>query len=188
MNPVARGTTAAGRAALAVSTAALLVAGCASQDDTSPKGVNSPLPRTAREDALRSAKDTTARMARLTAAELLPDTAKAVYEPCVGQNDEVANDGRYTLFYYVYSPAPAAEHTRMVRKLRSQLPGQGYEVTSYREFESATASAVFRARNKKNDYRVEAGTVGSGKSKPQRFSFAVRTPCLLPPGAQQQKF
>ncbi|MFD8304744.1 hypothetical protein ACFV29_20710 [Streptomyces sp. NPDC059690] len=188
MNPAARGTTAAGRAAIAVSAALLLVAGCASQDDTSPKGVNSALPRKEREDALRSAKDTTARMARLTGAELLPDTAKAVYEGCVGENDEVADDGRYTLFYYVYSPAPATEHTSMVRKLRSRLPGQGYEVTSYREFKSAYASAVFRARNKKNDYRVEAETVGSGKTKPQRFSFAVRTPCLLPPGAQQQKF
>lgn len=188
MNPVARGTKAAGRATAAVSFALLLVAGCASQDDASPKGVNSPLPRKAREDALRWAKDTTARMAELTGAELLPDTAKTLYEPCVGENDEVAKDGRYTLFYYVNSPAPATEHTRMVRKLRSQLPSQGYEVTSYREFKSAYASAVFRARNKKNDYRVEAETVGSGKTKPQRFSFAVRTPCLLPPGAEQQKF
>lgn len=188
MYPVARGTRAAGRATVAVSFALLLVAGCTASDDTSPKAVNSPLPRKAREDALRWAKDTTARMARLTGAELLPDTANAVYEGCVGENDEVADDGRYTLFYYVYSPASATEHTSMVRKLRSQLPGQGYEVTSYREFKSAYASAVFRARNKKNDYRVEAETVGSGKTKPQRFSFAVRTPCLLPPGAEQQRF
>jgi hypothetical protein len=47
---------------------------------------------------------------------------------------------------------------------------------------------VLRARNKKNDYRVEAETVGSGKAKPQRFSFAVRTPCLLPPSPKQQRF
>ncbi|MFF4909677.1 hypothetical protein ACFY2T_33005 [Streptomyces sp. NPDC001260] len=116
------------------------------------------------------------------------DTDETVYKPCVGENDEVAQDGRYTLFYYVNSPAPATEHTRMVRKRRSQLPSQDYEVTSYREFKSTYASAIFRAWNKKNDYQVEAETVGSGKTKPQRFSFAVRTPCLLPPGAEQQKF
>ena len=75
-----------------------------------------------------------------------------------------------------------------MRKLRRELPKQGYEVRSYREFKSAYASAVFRARNKENEYSVEAETVGSGKTKPQRLSFAVRTPCMLPPGAKQQQF
>ncbi|MCI3277902.1 hypothetical protein [Streptomyces cylindrosporus] len=184
MNSLARGSTAFGRTAIAVGAALLLAVGCTSQDD----GRNAPLPRMAKDDALKWAKDSTAHMAELTGAELLPDTVRVNWEECVGENDEVAEDGRYSLFYYVYSPAPATEHTRMVRKLRSELPGEGYEVTSYREFKSAYASAVFRARDKKNDYSVEAETVGSGKSKPQRFSFAVRTPCLLPPGDKQQKF
>lgn len=91
----------------AVCAALLLAGGCAFQDDASPKGRNSPLPRTAREDALWWAKDSTARMAGLTGAELLHDTAEAVFEPCVGENNETADDGRYTLYYYVYSPAPA---------------------------------------------------------------------------------
>ncbi|MFI1732731.1 hypothetical protein ACH40E_26685 [Streptomyces acidicola] len=149
---------------------------------------NAPLPRMAKDAALQWAKDYTAYMAKLTDAELLPDTAKVNWEACIGENDEVAEDGRYSLFYYVYSPAPVTEHTRIVRKLRSEIPEQGYEMTSYREFKTAYTSAVFRARNKKNDYRVEADTVGSGKTKPQRFSFAVRTPCMLPPGAKQQQF
>lgn len=84
--------------------------------------------------------------------------------------------------------APARDRTRIVRKLRSELPKPGYEVTSYREFKSASASSVFRARSKKDDYNIEAETVGSGKTKPRRFSFAVRTPCMLPPGAKQQQF
>ncbi|WP_344406182.1 hypothetical protein [Streptomyces longisporus] len=142
----------------------------------------------AKDDALKWAKDSTAHMAELTDVELLPDTAKVHFEACVGANDEVAEDGRYSLFYYVYSPAPATDHTRIVRKLRSELSKRGYEVTSYREFRSAYASAVFRARGKKTSYSVEAETVGSGKRKPQRFSFAVRTPCMLPPGVKQQQF
>lgn len=155
-----------------------------SQSDDS----NAPLPRMAKDAALQWAKDYTAYMAKLTDVELLPDTAKVNFEECVGENDEVAEDGRYSLFYYVYSPAPVTEHTRIVRKLRSELPKQGYEVTSYREFKNAYASAIFWARNKKNDYRVEADTVGSGKTKPQRLSFSVRTPCMLPPGVKQQQF
>ena len=183
MKSGARGATAAGQAAIAVSTALFLMGGCASQDDP-----NAPLPRMAKDDALKWAKDTTAHLAGLADVELRPDTAKVHFEACVGEKDEVAEDGRYSLFYYVYSPAPATDHTRIVRKLRRELPKQGYEVSSYREFKSAYASAVFRARNKKNDYSVEAETVGSGKTEPQEFSFAVRTPCMLPPGAKQQHF
>lgn len=149
---------------------------------------NAPLPRMAKDDALQWAKDYTAYLAKLTDVKLLPDTAKANFEECLGENDEVAEDGRYSLFYYIYSPAPVTEHTRIVRKLRSELTKQGYEVTSYREFKSAYASAIFWARNKKNNYSFEADTVGSGKTKPQRFSFAVRTPCMLPPGVKQQQF
>ncbi|WP_210582697.1 hypothetical protein [Streptomyces sp. GESEQ-4] len=149
---------------------------------------NAPLPRMDKDAALKWAEDYTAYMARLTDVELIPSTAKVNFEACIGENDEVAEDGRYSLFYYVNSPAPVTEHTRIVRKLRSELPKQGYEVTSYREFKDAYTSAIFGARNKKNGYSVDGDTVGSGKTKPQRFSFAVRTPCMLPPGAKQQQF
>ncbi|MEV6588108.1 hypothetical protein [Streptomyces acidicola] len=149
---------------------------------------NAPLPRMEKDAAVKWAEDYTAYMARLTDVELTPSTAKVNFEACIGENDEVAEDGRYSLFYYVYSPAPVTEHTRIVRTLRRELPEQGYEVTGYREFQDAYSSAIFSARNKKNNYSIEGDTVGSGKTKPQRFSFAVRTPCMLPPGAEQQQF
>ena len=156
-----------------------------SQSDDSK---NVPLPRMEKDAALKWAKDYTAYMARIAAVELTPSTAKAHFEACIGANDEVAEDGRYSLFYYVNSPAPVTEHTRVVRTLRRELSKQGYEVTGYREFKDAYESAVFRANNKDNSYRVTAETVGSGKTKPQALSFSVRTPCMLPPGAKQQQF
>lgn len=149
---------------------------------------NAPLPRMEKDAALKWAKDYTAYMARLTDVEIIPSTAEVNFEACIGENDEVAEDGRYSLFYYIRSPAPVTEHTRVVRTLRRELPEQGYEVTGYREFKDAYESAVFRANNKENSYRVTAETVGSGKTKPQRLSFSVRTPCMLPPGAKQQQF
>lgn len=149
---------------------------------------NAPLPRMKKGVALQRAEKYTAYMAQLAQVELLPQTAKTHYEACVGENNEVPEDGRYSLFYYIYSPAPSSEHTRIVHTLLRKLPYHGYEVTSYREFKSAYSSAVFRAQNKKNKYHVAAETVGSGKTRPQRFSFSVRTPCMLPPGAKQQQF
>ncbi|THA24556.1 hypothetical protein E4198_07175 [Streptomyces sp. RKND-216] len=141
-----------------------------------------------KDAAVKWAEDYTAYMARISNAELLPSTEKVHFQDCIGEDDEVAEDGRYSLFYYVYSPAPAGEHTRIVRTLRQELPQHGYKVTSYREFKNSYESAVFRARNEKNSYAVSATTVGSGKTKPQRLSFAVRTPCMLPPGVEQQQF
>ncbi|MEU6147566.1 hypothetical protein ABZ848_45365 [Streptomyces sp. NPDC047081] len=149
---------------------------------------NAPLPRMAKDDALKWAKDYTSYMARITDVELTPSTAKVHFETCTGENDEVPEDGRYSLFYYVYSPAPVTEHTRVARTLRRELADQGYEVTSYREFKNAYSSMIFSARNKKNSYRVTADTVGSGKTDPQELSFAIRTPCMLPPGVKQQQF
>lgn len=172
------------RRAVALCAALLLTGGCVSQDD----GRNDPLPRMEREAALKWAKEYTTHLAKVAGVETIASTARTHFEACVGANDEVAEDGRYSLFYYIYSPAPSTDHTRIVRTLRSELTEHGYEITSYREFKSAYESSVLSARNKKNDYVVEADTVGSGKTKPQRFSFAVRTPCMLPPGAKQQQF
>ncbi|MFE0256152.1 hypothetical protein [Streptomyces sp. NPDC059010] len=149
---------------------------------------NASLPRMEKDAAVKWAEDYTAYMARLADVEIIPSTAESNFEACIGENDEVAEDGRYSLFYYVRSPASVTEHTRVVRTLRRELSPQGYEVTGYREFKDAYASAVFRARHKENSYRVTAETVGSGKTKPQRLSFSVRTPCMLPPGVQQQQF
>jgi len=149
---------------------------------------NAPLPRMEQDAALKWAKEYTAYMARLTDVELDSSTAKVHFETCIGANDEVPEDGRFSLYYYVRSPAPVTEHTRVVRTLRRELPKQGYEVTGYREFQDSYYSALFSARNKKNFYGVNAETVGSGKTKPQRLSFSVRTPCMLPPGVKQQQF
>ncbi|MFD8565969.1 hypothetical protein [Streptomyces sp. NPDC057694] len=149
---------------------------------------NAPLPRMSKDDAVKWAEKYTAHMAELAGVELTVSSAKTNFEDCVGAKDEVAEDGRYSLYYYVDSPAPVSEHTRIVRKLRSELSKQGYEVTSYREFKDSYESAAFSARNKKKGYSVEADTVGSGKTKPQAFNFAVRTSCMLPPGVKQQQF
>ncbi|MFM9368253.1 hypothetical protein [Streptomyces sp. Da 82-17] len=138
--------------------------------------------------ALKWAKDYTSYMAKVTEVELIQSTETVEYEDCLGENDEVAEDGRYNLFYYVRSPAPTKEHTRVVRILHEELKKKGYEITGYREFKNSYESAIFSARNPKNNYSVEAETVGSGRTKPQRLTFAVRTPCMLPPGAKQQQF
>ncbi|MFD7918140.1 hypothetical protein ACFV3R_02750 [Streptomyces sp. NPDC059740] len=156
-----------------------------SQSEDDP---NTPLPRVAKDSALNWARDYTVYMARLTDVDLDASTEKVNWEACVGENNEVAKDGRYSLFYYIYSPAPTTEHTHVVRTLRHTLSRHGYRITGYREFKDSYTTAVFDARNEKSSYLVSAETVGSGKNKPQRLSFSVRTPCMLPPGVEQQRF
>ncbi|MFR9674670.1 hypothetical protein [Streptomyces sp. TR06-5] len=140
-----------------------------------------------KDAALKWAEDYTTYMARLTDVDLLPPTAHVNWENCVGVNDEVAEDGRYSLFYYIYSPAPTSEHTRVVRKLRHELPQHGYKVLGYRQFKNSYESATLQMRNVENSYLITAHTVGSGQTGPQRLSFGVRTPCMLPPGVEQQQ-
>lgn len=150
---------------------------------------NTPLPRMEKDAALKWAKDYIAYMAQLTDVELIPSTAKTHFEACVGESDEVAKDGRYSLFYYVRSPRVAdKKHTQVVQTLHRELPKHDYKILGYREFKNSYYSALIQARNKKNSYYVEAHTVGSDNSKPQRLSFSVRTPCMLPPGVKQQQF
>lgn len=172
---------------IAVLLAALLATGgCMS---TSPENdPNAPLPRMEKSAALKWAKDYTAYLAKVSDAELIDSTEKIHYEDCLGADGELADDGRYSLFYYIYSPAPVAEHTRIVRALRRELMKKGYEIKGYREFQDSYYSATLTARNVKNGYKATGNTVGDGKDKPQRFSFAIRTPCMLPPGVEQQQF
>ena len=151
----------------AVCAALLLAGGCVFQDDASPKGRNSPLPRTAREDALWWAKDSTARMAGLTGAELLPDTAEAVFEPCVGANNETADD--------------RPVHPLLLRLLAR--PGH-YEVTSYREFKSAFI--VSGVAGPEQEKRLPGGGGDGRLRQGEATTLLLRCTHSLPAPAQSQ--
>ncbi|MFJ6212621.1 hypothetical protein ACIQGZ_04705 [Streptomyces sp. NPDC092296] len=158
-------------------TVLLLTTGACMSDN----GKNDPLPQLSKERAVQWAEEHTARMAEASGVELDRQSADPVFEDCVGRNDEVAHDGRYSLYYTVYAPVPRARHTEVARRLRADFEKEGYRITGYREYEDDYRTALVDARDDETRFTFATGSVS-----PTRYLFSVRTPCVIPPGTTQQ--
>ncbi|WP_377269733.1 hypothetical protein [Peterkaempfera sp. SMS 1(5)a] len=161
---------------LSVTALLLTTGGCMSDD-----GKNDPLPRLSKERATSWAEEHTARMAEAAGVELDRQSAEPVFEDCVGRNDEVVHDGRYSLYYTVYAEVPRQRHTEVARRLRADFEKEGFRITGYREYQDDHYTALVDARD--DDTRF---TLATGSVSPTRYLFSVRTPCMIPPGATQQ--
>ncbi|MFG2225933.1 hypothetical protein [Streptomyces sp. NPDC048644] len=145
---------------------------------------NKPLPRKSRENALTWAKRYTSTMAHFAEVKVGNTYGPFTdFEDCVGQSDEVAEDGRYTLTYTVYADLPREEHIAAVRKLRAALKEHGVDVSSYEE-RPHTHQVILDGYHEKENFSLIADTA----KPPNTLRLSVSTPCFLPPGAKQQKF
>ncbi|MFD7108151.1 hypothetical protein [Streptomyces celluloflavus] len=159
----------------------LLYAGaCMPQKSEDP---NKPLPRKSRAESLTWAKQYTSTMAHYaevkTGHTFGPFTD---FEECIGKNDEVADDGRYTLTYTVYADLPLAAHIPAVRKLRTALEKHAdVKITGFQEKDS---EVTLYGRHDGENFSLIADTV----KPPNTLRLSVSTPCFLPPEAKQQKF
>ncbi|WP_063796109.1 hypothetical protein [Peterkaempfera griseoplana] len=142
---------------------------------------NDPLPRLSRARATQWAEEHTARMAEAAGVELDRASAEAAFEDCVGRKDEVAHDGRYSLFYTVYAPVPRERHTDVARRLRADFEKEGFRITGYREYQDDRLTALVDAKDDETRFSLATGSVS-----PTRYLFSVRTPCMIPPGVTQQ--
>ncbi|MBT2528097.1 hypothetical protein J7E91_22430 [Streptomyces sp. ISL-99] len=156
--------------------------------DDDSKDINAPLPRMTRQAALKWAQDYTAYMGGIAGVDIDRSTEVPRFRNCVGKNDEVAEDGRFTLTYYVFAEVPHTQHTAAVRALKSRLEKEGYEMAGYREYQDAYYSASLSARHKEHGYTVMADTNKPKKTSPDSMSFSANVPCMLPPDAEQQQF
>ncbi|MFI0218372.1 hypothetical protein [Streptomyces lydicus] len=151
-----------------------------------PEDPNKALPRKSREDSLAWAKQYTATMAHYAGVKIGKRFGSPFthFEDCVGQNDEVADDGRYTLTYTAYADLPQEEHIPAVRKLRAALKKQGgVDVSSYEE-RPHSHEVILDGYHEKEHFSLVADSV----KPPNTLRLSVSTPCFLPPGAKQQKF
>ncbi|MFE0376055.1 hypothetical protein ACFW1M_10780 [Streptomyces inhibens] len=155
---------------------------CMSQQSNDP---NEALPRKSREDSLAWAKHYTSTMAHYAGVKVGNKYGPFTdFEDCIGENDEVADDGRYTLTYTVYASLPREEHIPAVRKLRAALKQQGgVDVSSYQE-SPQSHEVILDGYHEKEKFSLIADTV----KPPNTLRLSVSTPCFLPPGAKQQKF
>ncbi|MFH8345141.1 hypothetical protein [Streptomyces sp. NPDC018045] len=159
----------------------LLTGACVSQPS---EHINAPLPRKSRADALAWAKHYTSTMAHYAEVEIADGPGPFTdYEACVGKNDEVADDGRFSLTYTVYAQLPRAQHIAAVRKLRATLKDRGVDVSDYTE-EADAQKVTLYGKHPSEKFLIIADTV----KPPNTLRLSVSTSCFLPPDAKQQQF
>ncbi|MFE1784202.1 hypothetical protein ACFW9F_16860 [Streptomyces sp. NPDC059506] len=166
----------------ALSATALLLTGACMSDE----GKNAPLPRMSKEEATTRAEEYASRMAEAAGVSLREGDAETYFYDCVGKNDEIAGDGRFSLYHAVHADLPKEEHTAAVRKLRADFKEKGYEVTGYREYEDDYRTATVSATIPDDRFTVDVSSSGPSRKPSKTLLFGVRTPCLLPPGATQE--
>ncbi|WP_037647317.1 hypothetical protein [Streptomyces flavidovirens] len=146
--------------------------------------INKPLPRKSRAESLAWAKEYTTAMAHYAEVKITDDPApREHFQDCVGQNDEVPEDGRYTLTYAAYVKLGEDQHIATVRKLRKALEAHGVRITGHTE-RPKTTEAILYGKNDKEGYFIIADSV----NPPGTIRLSVSTPCFLPPEAKQQHF
>ncbi|MFE2937471.1 hypothetical protein ACFXKG_00110 [Streptomyces sp. NPDC059255] len=172
------------RQSIAVLALTLLLGGCMSEGENS---ANAPLPRMGKKKAEEWARHWTESMARTAKAEIEPGTDPEVpaanFTNCTGKNGESADDGRFTLRYSVRARLPQSQHAEAVRTIRDTLKEQGLEIQDFRSDPTASPPNLLYARHPANHQFISVRD-----SDEERLVLIVSTPCLLPPGAEQQQF
>ncbi|MFF3261660.1 hypothetical protein ACFYWO_21120 [Streptomyces sp. NPDC002932] len=158
----------------------LLLGGCMSDE-----GVNDPLPRMSREKAEEWARHWADSLVGTAHARLGPKSARpeASFTNCTGENGETADDGRFTLRYSVRGTLPRARHAAAVTDIKNTLKDKGFDIQSFEVDLDTEPANVVDAKHPKDQQFISVGSVGK-----DLLVFIVSTPCLLPPGVDQQQF
>ncbi|WP_159029809.1 hypothetical protein [Streptomyces marincola] len=159
----------------------LMLGGCVSggSDD---RGINDPLPRMSEPDAQEWVVHWTESMARTARAEIDPESRRVDFSPCVGGNDEVVNDGRFHLRYSVRADIAPERRADAVRDIRDALLERGLEIEGYRSDPTLYPANALGARHPRDQQWVTVEDNGENQ-----LLLIVHTPCLLPPGVEQQE-
>ncbi|MFF3839469.1 hypothetical protein [Streptomyces sp. NPDC001930] len=137
-----------------------------------------------REKAEAWARHWTESMARTAEADIVGESADASFHPCNGKNGETADDGRFTLMYDVRAKVPKERHASAVRAITDELRKQGFEIVgSLADPKAESGGYLVQAQHPKDRQFVSAGDVTD-----ELITLTVDTPCLLPPGVEQQEF
>ncbi|WP_243745234.1 hypothetical protein [Streptomyces hainanensis] len=136
-----------------------------------------------KEEAEEWAAHWTESMARTAQADIDPESVRARYIDCVGANDEVAGDGRFYLMYSARADLESERRAEAVRAIRDTLEENGLEIRGFRADPSVTPANAVDAWHPKDHQSVTAEDNGDSQ-----LLLTVDTPCLLPPGVEQQPF
>ncbi|CAL9454095.1 hypothetical protein SUDANB171_02487 [Streptomyces sp. enrichment culture] len=146
---------------------------------------NEPLPRMSREEAEDWAEHWIDSLARTADGQVSPETRKSSFFDCIGKNDELAEDGRFTHRYSARVTLSADRRTPAVVAIRDTLVDKGFEVQSYRSDPSKKPANLLDAWHPEDHQSVTAEDFQGDDSQ---LLLVVSTPCLLPPDVEQQQF
>ncbi|RBM07303.1 hypothetical protein DEH69_24950 [Streptomyces sp. PT12] len=135
-----------------------------------------------RSDAEAWAAHWTESMARTARAEIDHETERIRFSDCVGRNDEVADDGRFPLMYSVRANIAPERRAEAVRNIRDALAEQGLVIQGYRSDPSMNPANAVGAWHPEDHPTITAEDSGD-----DQLLLIADTPCLLPPGVEQQQ-
>ncbi|MFJ2444573.1 hypothetical protein ACIOWG_29940 [Streptomyces sp. NPDC087658] len=148
---------------------------------------NAPLPRMSKKKAEEWARHWTQSMARTAKAEIVPETdpdlPAAEFTNCIGSKGESSDDGRFTLRYSVRAKLPQLQHAEAVRAVRDTLKKQGLTIQDFRNDPAVSPPNLLYAQHPENHQFISVRD-----SDEEHLVLIVSTPCLLPPGAEQQQW
>ncbi|MDJ1137511.1 hypothetical protein [Streptomyces iconiensis] len=159
---------------------ALGTGGCMSEKSE----INKPLPRMSEKGAEDWARHFTQSMARSAQIEIDGKTVKPNYTKCVGKNDEVPEDGRFVLQYDARAPLDGDQHEQAIKRIQAALKERGYKTDGYQVTKGSNATVTLNARDPKKGFTLAI----DGFRKRNEIVLTVITPCLLPPGKEQQQY
>jgi hypothetical protein len=147
----------------------------------SDDGKNDPLPVKSRDKAEFDVRSLIDRLGDEIGTQPDSETVDKEFRDCVGKQGETADDGRFDMHYRAEMPLPRGEYDDALRKLKKKLKSGGYKITGYREGD--WQEVLLYAKGGNDDFFVSVGGV---KPPHEALTFAVTTPCFLPPGAEQE--
>lgn len=143
---------------------------------------NSPLPVMSEKKAESWARHFAESMARSARVKTDAETERPKVQGCVGENGEVAKDGRFIMDYSVRAPLPIADHASAIKRVRDALKERKYDITAFQEVKGKKPSVILEASSPKKGFSVAV----DGNFSQESLLFSVSTPCLLPPGVKQE--
>ncbi|WP_431043814.1 hypothetical protein ACQUSR_19255 [Streptomyces sp. P1-3] len=154
-----------------------------SQDET---GKNDPLPRMSQSDAEEQARRYIDEVGDIIERHTGVRKADVRFRSCVGKNGEEATDARYAVSYADWFKFGVEHHNEAAEKIRAAFEKNGYTISTFRRFEKPRTSMIVEARDPKTGYFVNVESSDGSKGYPM-LGMYVSSPCMIPPGEEQEQ-
>ncbi|WP_052851972.1 hypothetical protein [Streptomyces avicenniae] len=121
-------------------------------------------------------------VARTAGARIDPASVSDRLSDCTGRNGEQADDGRFFYRYSVLADVPPERRAEAVRAVRDDLEARGLDILGYRSDPAVSPANAVDTEHPEEHYSITVEDNGTS-----HLLLIFMTPCLLPPGVEQQQ-